>query len=262
MKQTHLLAAGLIGSVLFFSEPLSCVAEPSKRTVTEERAEFAKADKALNDVYEVAKKKLVPYQFEKLRANQRVWLEFRENLALTPSYAGVPDDEANPKSSRNYFSALVEITKARIEWIKAGWIAEGPKDDLTASWRDSHGGCMDVVEDGHKLYFVLDVVRGRSANLGWIAGTAEWYSNIGWFSDRDRHDADAGVAHLAFVARDRSQVEVLSDNAGNYGGKGVYFDGHYIKVGQLDEAAKARVIKVAESGVYPEEPVPSPSPAE
>ncbi len=244
-----LLGVWLIGG------PLETAAEAAEPTLVQARAEFAASDKALNQIYETARQKLSPGRFEELRRDQRVWLKFREELALAPSYSGVPEETEAAKRSPSYFSSLASITKERIEWIKAGWLAkEGDPDDeaFTAVWRDSSGGYLEIVEADGKLHFLINVVRTRSANLGSIAGVAEWNERIGWFSDRGRDPERTDVTNLAFISRDGKALEVLSANAQHYHGKGAYFDGDYIKVGRLDEAAKARVLKAAQTGVVPE----------
>src|SRR4051812_45364672 len=116
LLSAFLLAASLPG-------PSACLgAEAPKQTAAQARAEFAKADRALNDAYAFAKTKLVPRLFNELQRDQREWVHFREELALTPSYSAVSDDRALAKKLDEYFSTLTEITKERIAWIDR-WIA-------------------------------------------------------------------------------------------------------------------------------------------
>lgn len=238
---------------------ISGAAQP---TLAQARAEYAAADKTLNELYEAAKKKLTPGRFERLRVDQRHWLVFREELALAPSYSGVPEDTEEAKRTPSYFSSLATITKDRIAWINEGWLAESATADqddaLTAVWRDSSGGYMEIVEEDGKLHFLINVIRTRSANLGNIEGIADWNQPIGWFSDKGRDPTRSDVTNLAFIWRDQKGLEVLSANAQSYHGKRAYFDGNYIKVGRLNEAGKARVLKAAASGKTPdEEPAPA-----
>jgi hypothetical protein len=119
------------------------------------------------------------------------------------------------------------------------------------------------VQEGDKLHFILNVVRGHAMHLGQIAGTAEWNQPIGWFSDRGRRDSEQEeVTNLAFIFRHGKGLEVIGANTRHYSGNRAYFDGDYIRVGKLDDAGKARVREAAAAGKVPEEPIPSSSPAE
>ncbi len=94
-----------------------------------------------------------------MREEQRLWLPFREELALTPSYSGISEDAAAPKETVEYFKALTEITNERIAWI-ARWIAGDEFPSLTGIWRSARGGLMEVYEQGDKLHFAISVVWG------------------------------------------------------------------------------------------------------
>jgi uncharacterized protein YecT (DUF1311 family) len=250
MKGSSLLLSALLLAAVFLGSHDGLRAEAPKQTAAEARAEFAKADKALNDAYAFAKKKLVPRLLNELQRDQREWVHFREELALTPSYSAVSSDTAVAKQSAQYFRALTEITKERIAWIDR-WIAGDEFPSLTAKWRDSHGGYMELVEEGDKLHFIIQVARGRAPNIGAIAGTAEWNGPIGWFSDKGREKDKTEVTNLAFISRDR-KIEVIGAKTEEYHGHNAFFDGLYIMVGRLEEKDRARVLKAAETGAIPE----------
>lgn len=252
MKRTHFLALGLMLSWLMGSALLCSAAESRKHTLAEARVRFQEVDKGLNDTYEVARKKLSTEKFQQLRDEQRIWLGFREELALAPSYSGVPDDPVLAKRSAEYFDALVELTKERDEWITQAWIfglLEGDASDaLTAIWRDRSGGYMETFEEGAKLHFLIRVVRGRKSRISVIAGVAQWNERIGWFKERGGEKDQASLGNLAFVSRDRKRLEVIASTTAHQFGDIASFEGDYIKVGRLSEPARLKLLKAAETG--------------
>jgi uncharacterized protein YecT (DUF1311 family) len=221
-------------------------ADGAKPTLEEARAEFTKAEKALNQNYEFAKKKLAPRLFDELQKDQREWLHFREELALSASWSVSSGEDRDLKKSPRYFTNLTEITKERIAWIER-WIAGDEIASWTGEWRDSSGGYMELVEEGDKLHFTIHVVRGRAAHVGAIAGIAEWNDPIGWFSDKGRERSEPGVTTLVFIARNR-KVEVIGAKTEEYAARRASFDGVYIRVGRLVDEDLARMLKAAKTG--------------
>lgn len=219
-------------------------------TPKQARAAFTKADAALNAVWAKAKKELSAEEFTALKEDQKSWLEMRDSLSLSPSYSGAPDDDDEAKQSAEYFSTAATLMEERTQWLQA-FIAGEQGDSLTGSWSDSRGGHIDIVEkDGH-LHFILETVRGHTADLGQIAGIATWASPSGLFTDKGRDKDKEEETTLSFVWEDRA-LKVEGSNTHHYHGKRAWFDGSYVKVGELDKMKAARVMKVARSGEIPE----------
>ena len=55
--------------------------EQTPKTLAEAKAEFAKADKALNEAWAAAKKALPESEFAELQVKQRNWVKYRDDLA-------------------------------------------------------------------------------------------------------------------------------------------------------------------------------------
>ena len=231
--------------------PLICLfvlnadAEDKRPTLKQAQADFGVADEELNEAWLAEKAKLTPGQFADLKEEQRGWLEHRDHLAFSPGYSGVDLDAKEPKKTVEYLSTAAALTEARVLWLK-GLLRPEP-ESLTGTWTDSYGGHMEIVEKDGTLFFTIEVVRGPTAHLGGIAGMAVWNHPIGWFSDKGRDKSKTTETNLAFHWRD-NRLEVTGANTSEYHGARAYFDGRYVRVGDLDEVAKGKVQKDAKSG--------------
>ena len=220
-------------------------AEEKAPTLAEAKAAFAKADKELNTVWEKAKVELSETRFAQLRGEQRDWVEYRDNLATSPTYSGESGDEAAAKNSPGYFSTAAALTEARTKWLR-GLVSKAPLESMTGEWTDSYGGNVEIVEKDGKLHFVFNCVRGHSAHLGALAGIASWNETIGWFSDKGREKDKTDETNIAFILD--GVLRVHGANTQHYHGARAYFDGEYIKTGNLTDKATALVLKAAKSG--------------
>ncbi|MFO1482928.1 MAG: lysozyme inhibitor LprI family protein [Verrucomicrobiaceae bacterium] len=226
-------------------------AQEKKLTPQQAKALFEKADKALNEAWAAAKKVLDEAEFNKLKEDQRAWVEYRDYLARSPMYTGA-DVQELALDAPEYLEAAAGLEDMRTEWLK-GLVREWKTDEpLTGLWTDSYGGHIEVVErDGH-LYFNIECVRGPTSHIGDLAGIAAWNQTIGWFSDKGLDKEKKDETNLSFILRDR-RLEVVGANTGYYHGARAYFDGEYIKVGTLDAKEQAKVVKAAKAGEVPEE---------
>ena len=86
---TVLLCAAFVGSSL---------AQEKKLTSAKAKAAFDRADKALNAAWTEAKKTLPESEFNKLKEDQRAWVEHRDYLARSPMYTGA---EGQDELARN-----------------------------------------------------------------------------------------------------------------------------------------------------------------
>lgn len=220
-------------------------------TLSQAKALFAKADSALNAAWSEAREKLPESAFNELREEQRGWVEYRDYIATSPMYTGESGDEETIRETASYFEAASGLTESRTEWLK-GLIAPLPDGgSLSGRWIDSYGGHIDLVENGHQLHFMIEVVRGPTVHLGSIAGVAAWNERIGWFSDKGREEGKEDETNLSFIHRN-NRLEVIGANTMWYHGARAYFDGRYTRVADLSAEEQLRVMKSAASGQIPE----------
>lgn len=73
----------------FLQATLSLCAQNPTPTLEASKAQFATADRELNDVWVEAKKKLSETQFNELKSIQRDWVTFREERAEAAGSEGL-----------------------------------------------------------------------------------------------------------------------------------------------------------------------------
>lgn len=217
----------------------------------EAKAMYDRADQALNLAWAAAKQKLPEADFNKLKEDQRGWVEYRDALARSPMYAGAEGQDELALDAPEYQQAAASLEDERTTWLK-GLIHEWKDETLTGRWTDSYGGSIEIVEREGHLHFVIECVRGPTSHMGGLAGIAVWNSTIGWFSDKGRDKDKTDETNLSFVLSDK-RLEINGANTGYYHGARAYFNGSYVKVEALDAKAQARVVKAAKSGEVPEE---------
>ncbi len=192
---------------------------------------FAKADAALNSTWTAVKAALPEGEFNKLKEEQRGWLEYRDYLARSPLYAGTGTQEELALDSAEYLDTAASLTAVRQQWLEA---LVKPQDEsgLTGLWIDSYGGEIEIVESKGSLAFAITCARGPTSHTGDLGGVATWNAPIGWFSDKGDAKEDADEASLAFILRG-SSLEIIGANTAAYHGARAYFDGMYVKVKPL-----------------------------
>jgi len=217
---------------------LSAGAEEKKPGLAGAKAEFAKADRELNEAWTAVKKALPEKQFSELKDVQREWIKYREDQTELTS--------GKPAS----YTAATALTTDRVQWLLAR--ARNQEDPLTGVWFDGRGGIVEIAEQPGRLLFVFQVVRGTSFDLGRLAGVAAWNVNIGWFSDKGRDKEKTDETNISFTHRDLA-LEVIGAKTNYYHGQRAYFDGIYFKASSLGSKEQGEVIKAAESGKVPED---------
>lgn len=223
-------------------------AADQRSTLVEAKAAFAKADRALNEAWAAIKKGLPDKIFAELKGKQREWLESRDRRALESS--PTPKDAAEAKRSAIYWETAASLTQARARWLRR--LADNEDDPLTGLWTDGTGGNLEIAERKEQLLFVFHVVRGPSLHVGVVAGTAQWNTSIGWFSDKGREADKPDETNIAFLEKN-GHLEVIGANTGYYHGARAYFDGGYYKIAPLEASDEAKVVKAGEAGSVPEE---------
>ncbi|WP_395747468.1 lysozyme inhibitor LprI family protein [Prosthecobacter sp.] len=229
----------------------SVQAQDKPMSRAEAKAAFEKADRALNEAWAVAKQKLPEGDFNKLKEDQRAWVEYRDYLARSPMYTGADGQGELALDAPEYLEAAAGLEEERTTWLK-GLTHEWKDETLTGLWTDSYGGSIEIVEREGHLHFVIQCVRGPTSHVGGLAGIAVWNSTIGWFSDKGREKDKTDETNLSFVLTDK-RLEINGANTGYYHGARAYFNGSYVKVKALDAKAQAKVVKAAKAGEVPEE---------
>lgn len=237
--------------ISLFVIPVLCAEQstedPRTPTKAESKAAFEKADKALNEIWAKAKTQLPAEQFESLKTDQRGWIEWRDTIAASFANVGseVPEDKA--KDTTEYLSLAADLMETRVQWLK-GYLKDPVEGEtLTGVWKDSVGGELDIVQEGKKLFFTIDVVRGPTSHLGNIGGEASWNSPLGWFTDKGKVPDKKEETNLAFILRDK-EIEIVGANTSDYHGARAYFEGKYLRVAALGKDQAAKVKKEAIEG--------------
>lgn len=215
------------------------------------KAMFDKADHSLNEAWAAAKQALPEAEFNKLKEDQRAWVEYRDYLARSPQYTGADAQGELALDSPEYLEAAASLEDMRTEWLE-GLVHEWKDETLTGYWTDSYGGSIEIVEREGHLHFVIQCVRGPTSHVGGLAGVAVWNSTIGWYSDKGLNKDKTDETNLSFILRDK-ELEVVGANTGYYHGVRAYFGGSYVKVKALNAKAQAKIVKAAKSGEVPEE---------
>ena len=193
-----------------------------------------------------AKATLGEVEFNELKEDQKAWVEYRDYLARSPMYTGAESQDELSLDSPDYLTAAAAISDERTAWLR-GLVREwGADETLTGVWADSYGGSIEIVEKDGKLHFIVQCVRGPTSHVGGLSGSAVWNNTIGWFSDKGREKDKTDETNIAFILD--GVLRVHGANTQHYHGARAYFDGEYIKTGNLTDKATALVIKAAKSG--------------
>ena len=228
--------------VLFFTV-FSCFAqdEGEPQSLAEAKAEFAKADKALNAAYAETKAAIPEYEFEQLREEQRDWLEYRDARALMAiQFDHREIEEGKEKQSPHYWGWLADLSETRIKILR-GWLGVGDPDSWSGYYIDGHGGHIRIVQKGDKLHFEIEVVRGPTYHLGWIGGVADVNKRIARFSDAGSDATREDETWITFLSKNR-RLRVIGANTKYYHGARAFFDGEYIRVEVLDEKTATELV--------------------
>lgn len=211
------------------------------------KAAFAKADAALNAVWSKVKTALSESEFNKLKENQRAWIEYREGMARDPRLSGIFSRDELASTSQEYLEMAAMLTEQRSRWLQ-GRIAPAGEGDITGVWMDSYGGYLEIVEDKETetLAFVVSCARGPTSHTGELTGIADWASSrLGWFKEKPSPDNPDMLARLAFIYRDDNQLEIVGANTSYHHGARAYFDGIYTKVETLSPEKQKEVVRNA-----------------
>lgn len=200
------------------------------------RTAFEAADTALNLAYDRAREVLPVADFERLRLDQRAWLEGRDPEAATYAriqhWGGSEDVSETP----DYFDYRTASTEMRLEYLLGliAYHADPGRHGWDGFWVDGRGGHLAVRElDDGRLRFQLSVVRSPAAHTGWLEGIADRNGDLARFETTYEVGVDTEPVWL-FLVRDGPYLRVHTANAQYFAGVRAYFDGDYVRLRDLE----------------------------
>jgi uncharacterized protein YecT (DUF1311 family) len=227
---------------------------PKPKSLAEAKMDYEAVDRELNKSWSETRKALGDHEFEKLREDQRSWIEFRDTAALqaVPFELGdVP--EGKEKETSTYWEWLKSLTETRIDILR-GLRGVGDPASLSGRYIDGYGGSLDIVQKDHRLFFTFMVVRGHSAHIGQINGSAKLNQTMARFSDEESGEKEKleaqGETWLTFIS-ERPWLKVIGTNTNYYHGARAHFEGHYIRIAEFDANESAKILRDSLSRDWP-----------
>ena len=221
---------------------LAVIACAHAQSSSAELQAYAVADAALDAALERARDELPSYALTELRADQQSWLEYRDERSLQSAVFDGAADEGAERSNEWYWRTRTALTETRTRIVEAwiAWYQQRPDwNAFEGVWSDGYGGTLIIEETGDgSLHFLIEVVRGPTYHVGGLSGSAERNGRTARFSTPDLYGD--GDAWLTFI-RDGMHLRVVADNADAFHGARAYFDGEYLRLSDIDEAARTRL---------------------
>ncbi len=207
-----------------------------KPTMAEAKAEFAAAQRKLDEAWPRLLAVAREGAEEILLKNQRKWIDYREFRA--GGYL-----EENKKDDPRFWSYAASITTARTALLK-DWAEciQAPYDkDWTGLYCDTLGEDeIQMVHIGNKVWFKISIIQGPTYHIGKIWDTAEVNVNMARYTDNNS-DSPAWLTFIRYVD-EAEHMQVIETNADGHRGVRCRFDGHYIRVRGLSKKEKDAVI--------------------
>jgi uncharacterized protein YecT (DUF1311 family) len=204
------------------------------KTELQQRAQrrYDSADTWLNEIYQLAKKKLATNSFADLKKREADWIKYRDYFA--GQSAGInANAEALPEEVAR-LQTLRDLTMARIKFVR-NLLNDSLPAGISAEYHDEYGGELDLESGNHETKFRLSVVRGPTLHTGDVSGRVLLKNGIGVYRDPDP-PKDEPPAEISFHILDDRRVEIKAHNDGYLHGARAYFDGVYFKSGPLTES--------------------------
>lgn len=239
MKKMFLVILLVSGFGTLGAEP--CVSTAAQRM--EARKKFAGADAALNVAWKPLKAKLSAAQFAAVLKQQRLWIPYRDELAAASAAGGVPFAEvAQMQQCAEFEIYRAELSQSRTKVLQA--LIAPANASWSGVYEDSFGGTIRIDARADGLHFMIEVVRSTNFHTGRIVGVAQKKGETAIFrtttEDYSTEAQDTQAVVVTF-SRDGSQLEVLAENAQNFGGMRAYFDGSYVRVGGLSKTGASEI---------------------
>lgn len=212
-----------------------------ERGVEQAKAEFEQADIELNAAWSRVKAALDERRFAKVQVEQRQWIKDRDRWADYVAELGKVGDQGIV-----HWTERTRMTRMRTEILNAIAKPVQGDDPWTGRWIDGGGGTLLIQARESEIQFRIDVVRGPTYHLGYMAGVAPVNENLARFTDAQTADQakreTLGETWLTFMRRN-DRLELLTANTGYYHGARAYFYGEYYRVAPLTDEERAAVIE-------------------
>lgn len=222
-----------------------CSEHSHSLTLEAEKLSYEQADKALNGAWADVRKQLGEKQFIELRDMQRAWLGYRDLMASAIAGYGADD---KPLHCADYLSALASLTRDRTAFLLAWPQASG--GTWTGNYQDSFGGSLQLVEQAGVAYFEISTVRGYGMNSGQIAGygAIKSASKVLDGAVEFRAESEESGEVVVRLQRQGMRVRVETENADSFHGHNAYFDGSYVRVGEIANSERTKIIRAGQAG--------------
>ncbi len=248
MTRSYRYLPKVVLSVIVAAAALVCSAKPSKPqdsepSLEQAKADYIRADKALNAAWEEFKKTPDKRRFESLRWDQRRWIGYRDYFSGEVLMRDHNIPAGKLKQRAEHWKSMTDITRQRISILRSIISARKKRLELTGMWTDGYGGHMDIVTLGDgKIAFSIEVVRGPTHHLGSLTGLADKNGSIIRFSDAETEPKKEKATWLTAIQRG-DHIEVITANSHYYHGMRAYFDGDYYRIGDLKKIQRDRIVK-------------------
>ena len=239
MKKIILAVMLLIGCSALCAEP--CVSTAAQLKVAREK--FAVADAALNVAWKPLKAKLSAAQFAATLKQQRLWLPYRDEMAAASAAGEAFVELATMTQCAEFEVYRADITRSRTKVLQA-LLLPAPSA-WSGTYEDSFGGQISIDARADGLHFMINVVRSSAFHTGRIVGVAQVNGNTALFRTTTENYSteaqDDTQPVLVTLSRAGNQLDVVADNAQNFGGMRAYFDGSYVRVGALGKTGASDI---------------------
>ena len=203
-------------------------------TELQQRAQlrYDAADTWLNEIYQLAKKKLAASSFADLKKREADWIKYRDYFAdqsagINAKVESLPEEVARLQTLR-------DLTMSRIKFVRS-LLNDSLPGGISAEYHDEYGGELDLENGDHEIKFRLSVVRGPTLHTGDASGRVRLKNGIGVYRDPDP-PKDEPPAEIRFHILDDRRVEIKAHNDSYMHGARAYFDGVYFKSGPMTES--------------------------
>jgi uncharacterized protein YecT (DUF1311 family) len=205
-------------------------------TELQQRAQgrYAAADTWLNEIYQLARKKLAASSFADLKKREADWIAYRDYFAdqsagINANVESLPEEVARLQTLR-------DLTMSRIKFVRS-LVSDSLPAGISAEYHDEYGGELDLENGNCEIKFRLSVVRGPTLHTGDVSGRVRLQNGIGVYRDLDP-PKDEPPAEIRFHILDDRRVEIKARNDSYMHGARAYFSGVYFKSGPLTESIK------------------------
>ncbi len=163
-------------------------------TELQQRAQrrYDAADTWLNEIYQLAKKKLATSSFADLKKREADWIAYRDYFA--DQSAGINANTESLPEEVARLQTLRDLTMSRIKFVRS-LLNDRLPAGISAEYRDEYGGELDLEKGNREIKFRLSVVRGPTLHTGDVWGLSRSGSTEGRAAGRNQVSHSRRSAH-------------------------------------------------------------------